>query len=151
MTKCDSKKVRLYHVVIFVISYRYIAKYASKAETLSTPYMETLEKLCKNADNNCNAKKILLKLLMSTIGERDYSAQEVSHVLMGLPLYRCSREFVKLSVHDDSWVKFEVVNCLIRHPCFTFANIYSYCRRINCQKGKLFWINMRRDPKIRKT
>ena len=36
--------------------------------------------------------------MISSVGERDLSAQEVCHLLLQLPLYRASRDFVVLSL-----------------------------------------------------
>lgn len=41
--------------------------------------------------------------MLSTVGERDYSAQEVIYILMGWPLYRSSRTFMTLAIKDDTW------------------------------------------------
>ena len=38
------------------------------------------------------------KLLVSTTAERDYSAQETCHLLLMLPMYMASRDFVMLSL-----------------------------------------------------
>jgi hypothetical protein len=41
---------------------------------------------------------VVQKLLINSVGERDYSAQETCHLLLQLPLYIASRDFVILSV-----------------------------------------------------
>jgi len=38
------------------------------------------------------------KLLINTIAVRNYSAQETCHLLLQLPLFKCSRDFVVLSL-----------------------------------------------------
>lgn len=49
------------------------------------------------------AKTIVQKMMISALGERNYSAQEVMHINMSWPLYRASREFVTLTSKDDEW------------------------------------------------
>lgn len=71
--------------------------------------------MCSRVEKEVPSKSVIMKLLLSTIGERDYSAQEVSHVLMGLPLYKCSRSFVKINIHDENWKKLEVSMCFTIH------------------------------------
>jgi hypothetical protein len=36
--------------------------------------------------------------MIKSVGERDYSGQEISHLLLGLPLYKCTYSFVPLSL-----------------------------------------------------
>ncbi|CAB4435574.1 unnamed protein product [Rhizophagus irregularis] len=42
------------------------------------------------------------RLLLHTVSERDYSAQETCHLLLGLPLYHSSRPFVILNLNNES-------------------------------------------------
>lgn len=42
------------------------------------------------------------QLLIHTVGERDYSAQETCHLLLQLPLYHCSRNFVCLNLNKET-------------------------------------------------
>jgi len=41
-------------------------------------------------------------LLLQTVSERDISAQETCHLLLGLPLYSSSRQFVSLNLNKDA-------------------------------------------------
>jgi hypothetical protein len=41
------------------------------------------------------------KMLNKLIGERDWSAQEVSHILLQLPVQHCSREVVNLDCRPE--------------------------------------------------
>ena len=45
------------------------------------------------------------KLLISTTAERDYSAQETCHLLLMLPMYMASRDFVMLSLDGSRQVE----------------------------------------------
>uniref|UniRef100_A0ABD2WYI1 ATP-dependent DNA helicase n=1 Tax=Trichogramma kaykai TaxID=54128 RepID=A0ABD2WYI1_9HYME len=78
---------------------KYIAKYASKGEVSSRTYMKIIEDLCKNNNKNCTAHKGISKIWISTVSDRDYSAQEVVHILMGWPLYQSSRNVVVLPLY----------------------------------------------------
>ncbi|KAL7305115.1 hypothetical protein TKK_0002522 [Trichogramma kaykai] len=81
---------------------KYIAKYASKGEVSSRTYMKIIEDLCKNNNKNCTAHKGISKIWISTVSDRDYSAQEVVHILMGWPLYQSSRNVVVLPLYAIS-------------------------------------------------
>lgn len=48
-------------------------------------------------DDNTSFKAVQ-KLLISNVGERDFSAQVTCHLLLQLPLFRASRDFVYLSL-----------------------------------------------------
>ena len=72
----------------------YAAKYASKAELKSEPYKE----LFANAIKGWEHKKlpflsVAMRVMNQLIGERDWSAQEVAHHLLGLQLVNCTRDF----------------------------------------------------------
>ena len=44
------------------------------------------------------ALKTVQKLLIHSVGDRDYSAQETCHILLQLPMYKASRDFIVLSL-----------------------------------------------------
>lgn len=44
-----------------------------------------------------SATTALKKCMIQSVGERDFSAQETAHLLLILPLYRCSYSFITLS------------------------------------------------------
>ena len=50
-----------------------------------------------------------MKFLILNISERDYSAQETMHLLMGYLLYKSSRNFTVLPIFQNNWKKFEVI------------------------------------------
>jgi len=41
------------------------------------------------------------KLMINSVGERDYSAQETCHLLLQLPMFRSSRDFLILSLDES--------------------------------------------------
>ena len=83
---------------------RYIAKYASKQEPSSKTYTQLLKDIIEKENDNTSAKRILQKLVMSTIGERDYGSQEMSQLLNNQPLARCSRQFVFVRPLSEEWL-----------------------------------------------
>lgn len=83
----------------------YIAKYAAKGEQQSANYEDILHHI---VSTECNAgdevKKAVRKLFVKSVAERDYSAQEIFHILMSYPLYHSSRDFVSITVREDDWI-----------------------------------------------
>ena len=80
----------------------YIAKYASKSEKASIPYKDLMNSILARNSDDVPAKRLISSLVIKTVGERDYSAQEVFHILFGWPLYNSSRSFVVLNLADNN-------------------------------------------------
>lgn len=79
----------------------YIAKYASKGEFPSEAYSDVLRRVCERRSADTSAATLVRQLLVSSVAERNFSAQEVMHLIMGWPLYHASRSFIVLSVRNE--------------------------------------------------
>ena len=55
----------------------------------------------KTLKDDGNPLKVVQKLMISSVGERDYSAQETCHLLLQLPMFMASRDFVILSLDSS--------------------------------------------------
>ena len=79
----------------FVISTRRVIEYCTKYVTKSEPRSETLKdtytRIVRSLKDGNRSLKVVQKLLIHTVGERDYSAQETCHILLQLPMYKASR------------------------------------------------------------
>lgn len=65
----------------------YVAKYASKCEPRSATYADILHQIIGNSSATTDfATKAIQKLSMKSVSERDVSAQECCHLLMGTDL-----------------------------------------------------------------
>jgi len=69
----------------------YAAKYASKIETKSESFSTLTKQILPRVASGKPMLSFVTKLLNKLIGERDVSAQEVCHILLGLPLQEDSR------------------------------------------------------------
>ena len=76
----------------------YCAKYTTKSEPRSKPLKLVYKNIVKQLSDQDKPLKAVQKLLINSVGERDYSAQETCHLLLQLPLYMASRDFVILSL-----------------------------------------------------
>jgi hypothetical protein len=79
----------------------YIAKYISKPEDASSNCRDYVKDLMKDLPPEEGPKRLIQKLLIRSIGERDISAQETSHLLQNLPLRIASREWVTINTFPD--------------------------------------------------
>jgi len=105
---------------------KYTAKYATKPETRSKALKSVYQTVLKTLDDDTNSLKFAQKLLFSSVGERDYSAQETCHLLLQLPMYRTSRDFVYLSLDGSR----ELADKLEDERCVTVAShLDHYCAR----------------------
>lgn len=69
----------------------YTAKYCSKIETQTSTYAQVARGILPYVSEGNSLLSFVSKMMNKLIGERDYSAQEVSHILLGLPLQEDSR------------------------------------------------------------
>ena len=83
----------------------YCAKYATKCEPRSQPLKETFTAIVRNLKEDSTSLKAVQKLLINSVGERDYSAQETCHLLLQLPMFRASRDFVMLNLDGSRAVE----------------------------------------------
>jgi len=83
----------------------YCAKYATKCEPRSQPLKEIFNNIVRNLKEDNTSLKAVQKLLISSVGERDFSAQETCHLLLQLPMFRASRDFVMLSLDGSRAVE----------------------------------------------
>ena len=81
---------------------RYIAKYASKSEPQSKAFKEIFNQILNKSNHDEHSLTPIQKLLLSSVSERDISAQETCYILLGIPLYHSSRVFVSLNVIEES-------------------------------------------------
>ena len=105
---------------------QYCAKYAMKSEPRSQPMREIFEKFVHSLKNGNTSLTVVQKLLINSIGERDYSAQETCHLLLQLPMYNASRDFVILSVDGSRLVE---LNSIERQPVTTPSILDCYIAR----------------------
>ena len=75
----------------------------------------------KSLKDDDKSLKVVQKILMNSVGERDYSAQETYHLFLQLPMYHASRDFVILSLDGSR----EVDNKLDEKKVMTFDSFWT--------------------------
>ena len=83
----------------------YCAKYATKSEPRSKPLKDIYSGIVRGLGEGDKSLKVVQKLLVNSVGERDYSAQETCHLLLQIPLYMASQDFVVLSLDGTRMVE----------------------------------------------
>ena len=79
----------------------YVGKYVSKPEKSSTSYTELQAQVLPCVNDQAPLLSFVSRMLNKLIGERDWSAQEVSHILLQLPVQNSSRMVVSLDCHPE--------------------------------------------------
>ena len=74
----------------------YVGKYVSKPEKSSVSYTKLQSQVLPYVNDQAPLLSFVSKMLNKLIGERDWSAQEVSHILLQLPVQKSSRMLVSL-------------------------------------------------------
>ena len=83
----------------------YCAKYATKSEPQSQSLKQVFQTIVCSLKDEDKSLKAVQKLLVNSVGERDYSAQETCHLLLQLPIIDTSRTFVTLSIDGSRVVE----------------------------------------------
>ncbi|KAE8740153.1 hypothetical protein FOCC_FOCC014351, partial [Frankliniella occidentalis] len=87
---------------------QYLSKYISKSEPQSQGLID-LVNLIFAQEENLSVKSIIQRLFIHSVSERDFGAQEVCHLLMGLKLYHTGgRKIVNLYLGQSEWVNIDV-------------------------------------------
>ncbi|KAK8912380.1 ATP-dependent DNA helicase pfh1 [Metarhizium anisopliae] len=79
----------------------YVAKYVSKPEIRSASYQELQEQILPYVSDRRPIASFAARLLNKLIGERDWSAQEISHILLKIPQQKSTRQCMVLDCRPD--------------------------------------------------
>jgi hypothetical protein len=74
--------------------------YCTKEEKKTTTYMELVKRLLPFINSDKPLLSLVSKTMNKLVGERDWSSQEVMHILLNVPLQQGSRHVVTLEVHE---------------------------------------------------
>ena len=76
----------------------YLAKYAAKGEPRSPLLNQAFNSIVQTGNAASHPHKAIKKVIMKTLGERDYGAQETMHHLLSLKLYSSSFTVIPVSL-----------------------------------------------------
>ena len=76
----------------------YLTKYAAKGEPRSPFLIKAFSSIVSNLHENVDSHKVIKKVVMKTVGERDYAAQETMHHLLSLKLHSSSFTVIPVSL-----------------------------------------------------
>ena len=93
---CDIQVVIDYHACV-----EYLAKYASKGEPRSPVLKQAFNSIMHSCKNNSNPAKLIKKVIMKSLGQRDFFAQETMHHLISLKLVSSSFNVVPISLNGS--------------------------------------------------
>ncbi|KAH7038972.1 hypothetical protein B0J12DRAFT_606491, partial [Macrophomina phaseolina] len=79
----------------------YIAKYCSTAETKSVSYKQIIQSVLPNISSTRPLLSLVSRVMNKLLGERDWSTQEVSHLLLNLPLQQGSRTVINVDCRPE--------------------------------------------------
>ncbi len=98
----DLKPILSIHVAL-----QYISKYASKSKSRSAAFSEIFNQIISTSQEDETSLTTIQKLLLHSVSERDISAQETTHLLLGIPLYHSSRLFISLNLNKEAprWLR----------------------------------------------
>ena len=83
----------------------YLTMYAAKGEPRTPVLKAAFNRIMNNAPSNDNPHKAIKKVVMKTIGERDYAAHETMHHLFSLKLHRSSFKVIPVCLNRSRRIK----------------------------------------------
>eukprot|EP00899_Mesostigma_viride_P028654 jgi/Mesvir1/8974/Mv25463-RA.1 len=106
-SNCDMQYICSFRALV-----SYVLKYQTKAEKKSSAFQSMFQDIFRDvaqraiaADRTPTVQGALNKVLNIGIGARDYSSVETCHLLLGLPLTRCSRTTVDVSLDGGAFLE----------------------------------------------
>jgi ATP-dependent DNA helicase PIF1 len=79
----------------------YLAKFCTKAEGKSDSYKDLLTTILPSINETNPLISMVAKLMNKLVGERDFSTQEVCHMLLDLPLANTSRTVISVDCRPE--------------------------------------------------
>ena len=88
----------------------YLAKYAAKGETRSPLLKQAFNSVVQTTNAASHPHNAIKKIVMKTLGERDYAAQETMHHLLSLKLYSSSFTVIPVSLNGSCRIHIDSEN-----------------------------------------
>ena len=88
----------------------YLTKYAAKGEQRSPLLNQAFNSIVQLADSTSDPHKVIKKVIMKTLGERDYAAQETMHHLLSLKFHSSLFNVIPVSLNGSHRVRTDVAN-----------------------------------------
>ena len=73
----------------------------SRHDILEQALKQALNSIVQNDDSNTDPRRVIKKVVMKSLGERDYAAQETMHHLLSLKLHRSSFKVMSVSLNGS--------------------------------------------------
>ena len=83
----------------------YLTKYAAKGEPRSPILKQAFNSIVQNVQSNTDPCRAIKKVVMKSLGERDYAAQETMHHLMSVKLHTSSFNVMPVSLNGSRRVR----------------------------------------------
>ena len=83
----------------------YLTKYAAKGEPRSPILKQAFNSIVQNVDSNTDPRRAIKKVVMKSLGERDYAAQETMHHLLSLKLHSSSFKVMPMVLNGSRRVR----------------------------------------------
>jgi len=80
----------------------YLGKYVTKPEKKTASYQDLVREILQTVDSRHPLGSVIRKLLNRLIGERDWSAQEINHILLDLPMVETTRVIIPVDLRPES-------------------------------------------------
>ena len=75
-----------------------VARSSSTVRSMQPRVNLTLATIVRSLKEDSSSLKAVQKLIINSVGERDFSAQKTCHLLLQLPMFKASRDFIVLSL-----------------------------------------------------
>ena len=92
-------------VIDYYACVEYLTKYAAKGEPRSPLLKKAFNSIVQNTNNASDPHRAIKKVVMKTLGERDYAAQETMHHLLSLKLHSSSFNVIPVSLNGSRRVQ----------------------------------------------
>ena len=79
----------------------YLGKYVTKPEKKTASYQELVCEILPTVNSRHPLGSVIRKLLNKLVGERDWSAQEINHILLDLPMVETTRVIIPVDLRPE--------------------------------------------------
>ncbi len=106
----------------------YLTKYAAEGEPRSPMLKQALNSIVQNVHNSTDPHRAIKKVVMKSLGERDYAAQETMHHLLSLKLHSSFKVMPVVSLNGSRRVR-DTETIQDGEPCTDYSLLDVYANR----------------------